>query len=80
MKHALQFSPADYSLEEGADSYNWMARYSLEFLNAYLKQDTAAMLFVKRTPAQNNVPKHLMAVSFRPALAKQVVSSSPSSK
>jgi hypothetical protein len=30
----MRFVPADYSLEDGAASYNWMARYTLEFLNA----------------------------------------------
>jgi hypothetical protein len=69
-KQALQFSPADYSLEEGAESYNWMARYTLEFLNAYLRHDEAAVLFLKRTPADNGVPRHLMAASLRPASEK----------
>ncbi len=70
-KEALQFSPADYSIEEGAVSYNWMSRYTLEFLNAYLKSDGAAALFLRRTPAENGVPKHLMAASLRPASTKQ---------
>jgi pimeloyl-ACP methyl ester carboxylesterase len=61
----LRFIPAEYSLEEGAESYNWMARYVLEFLNAYLKHDQTAELFLKRTPAENGVPKHLMAVRMR---------------
>jgi hypothetical protein len=65
----MQFSPADYSLEEGAVSRNWMARYTLEFLNAYLKHEESAVLFLKRTPAENGVPRHLMAVNFRRALA-----------
>jgi len=68
-KEAMQFSPADYSLEEGAVSYNWMARYTLEFLNAYLKHEESAVLFLKRAPAENGVPRHLMAVNFRRALA-----------
>jgi len=68
-KEAMQFSPADYSLEEGAVSYNWMARYTLEFLNAYLKHEESAVQFLKRTPAENGVPRHLMAVNFRRALA-----------
>jgi pimeloyl-ACP methyl ester carboxylesterase len=70
-KEALQFSPADYSLQEGAESYNWMARYTLEFLDAYLKRNPAAMEFLRRTPAENHVPKHLMAAQFRPAKSKQ---------
>jgi pimeloyl-ACP methyl ester carboxylesterase len=64
-KEALQFSPADYSLEEGASSYNWMARYTLEFLNAYLKHKDSAIQFIRHTPSENGVPKHLIATLFR---------------
>jgi hypothetical protein len=35
--------PADYSLEEGAERYNWVARYTLAFLNAYREHDEAAV-------------------------------------
>ncbi len=68
-KEAQHFSPADYSLEEGAESYNWMARYTLEFLDAYLKRSAAAKEFLKRTPAENDVPRHLMSAQFRPAVS-----------
>ena len=77
---ALRFSPADYSLEEGAVSYNWMARYTLEFLIAYMQQDSAATLFLKRTPAENGVPRHLMATGFRPASGRPVVPGASSAK
>jgi dienelactone hydrolase len=79
-REALQFSPADYSLEEGAESYNWMARYTLEFVDAYLKRNAAAMKFLKRTPVENHVSKHLMAAQFRPAVSKQVTGTAPSTK
>jgi pimeloyl-ACP methyl ester carboxylesterase len=73
-KEALQFSPADYSLEEGAESYNWMALYTLEFLDAYLKRDLKAVGFLKHTPAENGVPKHLIVTNFRAASDKPAVS------
>jgi hypothetical protein len=76
----LRFVPADYSLEEGAETYNWTARYTLEFLNVYLKHDAAAVAFLKRTPGENAVPKHLISASFRPASDKQVVGGAPSAK
>ena len=79
-KEAMQFSPADYSLEEGAVSYNWMARYTLEFLNAYLKREESAVLFLKRTPAENGVPRHLMAVNFRQASATPEQVNAPTGK
>jgi pimeloyl-ACP methyl ester carboxylesterase len=66
-KEGSHFAPADYSLEEGAVSYNWVAQYILKFLGAYLKHDSADAAFLKRTPAENGVPKHLISVSFRPA-------------
>jgi dienelactone hydrolase len=66
-KEGLQFAPADYSLEDGAESYNWMARYLMEFLNAYLKHDPIASQFITRSPAENGVPKHLITVSLRHA-------------
>jgi pimeloyl-ACP methyl ester carboxylesterase len=79
-KEGLRFVPADYSLEEGAETYNWVARYTLAFLNAYLKHEVAAMAFLRRTPGENGVPKHLIAASFRPASDKQVGGGTPSAK
>jgi hypothetical protein len=46
-----------------------MARYTLEFLNAYLKKQESAVLFLKRTPTENGVLRHLMAVTFHQASA-----------
>jgi pimeloyl-ACP methyl ester carboxylesterase len=79
-KEGLRFVPADYSLEEGAETYNWVARYTLEFLNVYLKHEAAAVAFLKRTPDENGVPKHLIAASFRPASDQKVVGGVPSAK
>jgi hypothetical protein len=76
-KEGLQFVPADYSLEDGAESYNWMARYLLEFLNAYLKHDQAASDFLTHTPAENSVPKHLISMNLRHASTTQVKDHAP---
>ncbi len=64
-KEGLQFVPADYSLQDGAESYSWMARYLLEFLNAYLKHDETASQFITHPVADNGVPKHLISASLR---------------
>jgi hypothetical protein len=69
-KEGLHFVPADYSLEDGAISYNWIARYTLEFLNEHLKNDVQAGAFLRRTPTENGVPQHLMAIAIRRAQAK----------
>jgi dienelactone hydrolase/predicted negative regulator of RcsB-dependent stress response len=55
----------DYSRADGIVGYAWIARYTLEFLNAYLKHDELAMASLKKTPAEVGVPQHMMTVSFR---------------
>ena len=58
---------ADYGREDGIPGYAWVARYTLHFLDAYLKHDAAALAFLKKTPAENGVPAHLMSVKYRAA-------------
>jgi hypothetical protein len=53
---------ADYGREDANTSYSWVARYVLQFLNAYIKQDIPAKEFLGSTPAENGVPKHLMGI------------------
>lgn len=57
----------DYSRADGIAGYAWMCRYTLSFLDAYLQHDPAAMAFLKKTPAENGVPLHLLATNFRQA-------------
>jgi tetratricopeptide (TPR) repeat protein len=57
----------DYDRAEVALSYRWVAQYTSSFLNAYLKHDPDALTYLKRTPAENGVQKHLMSLDFRPA-------------
>jgi len=56
---------ADYSRADGIVGYAWIARYTLEFLDAYLKHDAEAMAFLKKTPAEVGVPPHMLTVDFR---------------
>ncbi len=58
---------ADYGRDDVNVSYGWMARYTLAFLNAYLKDDAAEMAFLKDAPAEHGVPKHFMTLDFRAA-------------
>jgi hypothetical protein len=58
---------ADYGRDDANASHAWVARYTLNFLNAYLKHDASAKAFLERTPAENGVPKHFMGITFRPA-------------
>ena len=58
---------ADYGREDGNAGYEWVARYTLAFLDAYLKKDAVSLAFLKKKPAEHGVPLHMMAVSFRKA-------------
>lgn len=57
----------DYEREDGITGYAWIARYTLQFLDARLKHKEAAMAYLKKTPAENGAPRHFMTVSYRPA-------------
>lgn len=58
---------ADYGRDDASTSYGWVARYTLGFLDAYLKHDVSAMTFLKNAPAKNGVPKHFMSSELRAA-------------
>jgi dienelactone hydrolase len=58
---------ADYTPSAAIESYSWVARYTLNFLNAYFKQDASAQKFLKNTPIENGASAHLFNVDFRPA-------------
>jgi dienelactone hydrolase len=57
----------DFEREDGITGYAWIARYTLQFLDAYLKHEATAMAYLKRTPAGNGAPKHFMTVQYRSA-------------
>jgi dienelactone hydrolase len=65
-----KWQPSDYGREDGIVGYGWVARYTLSFLDSYLKQNDAAKGFLKRTPAENGVPRHVLGASFRPAVSQ----------
>jgi hypothetical protein len=58
---------ADYGRQDANVSYAWVALYTLNFLDAYLKHDGTAKGLLEKTPAENGVPKHFMGIRFRPA-------------
>ncbi|HUD57117.1 MAG TPA: hypothetical protein VMR02_17930 [Terracidiphilus sp.] len=58
---------ADYGREDANTSYAWVALYTLNFLDVYLKHDGSAKGLLEKTPAENGVPKHFMGIKFRPA-------------
>jgi len=58
---------ADYDRADGITGYVWIARYTVHFLDAYLKHDAAALAWIKKTPAENGAPNHFLSASYRPA-------------
>jgi dienelactone hydrolase len=59
----------DYNHEDSVAGYAWLARYTLEFLNAYLKSDAAARMFLRKAPVENGAPPRLMTVIHRLAVS-----------
>ena len=58
---------SDYGREDESIGYAWVARYTREFLDAYLKGSSSSSTFLKNTPMENGVPLHVMAVEYHPA-------------
>lgn len=59
--------PDEYSPLEASESYDWVARYTLQFLDAYFKHDPAAAGFLNNMPAKNGVPNHMLTLDVRKA-------------
>jgi dienelactone hydrolase len=68
MEHR-DFAGQSYSRDEVRAAYSWTVRYTRAFLDAYLKQDAAALAFLKAKPIANGAPKHMMTMKVRPASA-----------
>ncbi|MDT9600991.1 dienelactone hydrolase family protein [Sphingosinicella rhizophila] len=58
-----------FGREHAARGYGWMARYTLQFLKAYLDHEESALAFLGAAPVSNGVPPHYMEVDFRPSNA-----------
>ncbi len=55
----------DKSDEEIMDSYNLAAVYTLNFLNAFLKNDAEARAFLENPPEQNGIKKDLITLQTK---------------
>lgn len=55
----------DYNRDDIALAHSWAARYTRQFLDAYLKGDGAGRAFMNNTPAANQAPAHMMISSVR---------------
>jgi tetratricopeptide (TPR) repeat protein len=59
----------EYTRDELALASTWNARYVRAFLDGYLKHDAASLAFLKKSPVENGVPKHMLDMRVRPATA-----------
>jgi tetratricopeptide (TPR) repeat protein len=66
-KNFAEQEKGDYGREFGMPGYAWDARYVLRFLDAYLKHQPEALAWLKKSPAENGAPPHLLTATFRPA-------------
>jgi pimeloyl-ACP methyl ester carboxylesterase len=66
-KEFPRLQQADYDRRDGRVGYSWVARYTLAFLDFYLKNDARAAAFLKSAPRDNGVPAHTMAVTVHKA-------------
>lgn len=51
--------------EEVNQGYEWVCRYVLNFLDAYLKNDAKGLAFLQNKPEQNGVPPYLITVQSK---------------
>jgi tetratricopeptide (TPR) repeat protein len=67
----LRFAPdgafGDYQRAEVLQAYRSVALYAREFLDAYLKNDAAALAFMKASPARHGIGPQVMSMEFHPA-------------
>ena len=62
----------DKSDREILESYRWMSRYTLAFLNAYLNNDAESRDFLRSGPVENGVPSGIVSVRSKQAAEKKV--------
>jgi dienelactone hydrolase len=67
----LRFSPdeafGDYRRAEVLQAYRGVALYARRFLDAYLKNDSKALEFLKQSPARHGIGPQVMSMESRPA-------------
>jgi tetratricopeptide (TPR) repeat protein len=67
----LRFAPdgafGDYQRAEVLQAYRSVELYTRQFLDAYLKNDTKALAFLRQSPAQHGIGPQVMSMEFHPA-------------
>lgn len=65
--YSTEFHAGDYTQEDAVLGYRWVAYFTLQFLNSYLRSDTNASALLHTTPLKNGVPRHVLTVTNRPS-------------
>lgn len=55
----------DYTRDEISLAHSWAARYTLRFLDAYLKNDATGLAFLNAAPKANGAPPHMVLTDIR---------------
>jgi dienelactone hydrolase len=70
----ILFRPRDKRQDKSDDkiiaSYKLVSKYTLHFLDAYLKNDSTSLQFLQNTPEQNGIAANLVSVASKKALEK----------
>jgi dienelactone hydrolase len=61
------FESDEYSAEEVSFAHSLGARYVLNFLNGYMKDDRTGLAYLKARPVANGAPPHSVTMKFSPA-------------
>lgn len=54
------------------ESYNWISVYTLNFLNAYLKNDRSALRFIENNPSLNGIKEGLLTKESKKATIHKI--------
>jgi dienelactone hydrolase len=65
LRFANEGSFGEYARDEVSMAHSWTMRYVQRFLDAYLKNDAEAMVFLDNKPSANKAPAHMLAVERR---------------
>jgi pimeloyl-ACP methyl ester carboxylesterase len=65
-----EMQSGDYSREDGIESYAWVAAYTRQFLDYYLKQKPEGLQFLQAKPASVGVPPHYLTIRFQQGKAE----------
>ena len=62
LRYASAKRYGDYTRAEANQAHKWAVTYVQRFLDAYLKNDASAKVFLANPPAKNGVPAHVLAI------------------